>query len=61
MSQEKPSGLPPLPPDAPGKPTQDRYRKKQGIVIVCEDETDQRAVYEGLQAMRRGKVKVVNT
>lgn len=61
MVERKDPVLPPLPQGAPGKPAQERYRKKQGVIIVCEDETDQRAVYEGLMAMQRGKVKVVNT
>lgn len=61
MTDRKAPALPALPDGAPGKPPQDRYRKRQGVIVVCEDEADQKAIYEGLQAMRRGKVKVVNT
>jgi len=61
MTDQKEPPLPPLPAGAPGKPPEDRYRKRQGIIIICDSETEQQAVYEGLQALRRGKVKVVNT
>lgn len=53
--------LPPLAPDAPKRPKGSRYRQQHGVVIVCEDEAGQRAVYEGLAAIGRGKLKVVST
>lgn len=60
MAREK-SDLPPLPPGAPGRPPTPRYREQHGVVIVCEDEAGQKAVYEGLAALGRGKLKVVST
>lgn len=51
----------PLPPPvdgAPGIPKTERYREQYGVIVICADETDQRAVYERLTADRL-KCKVV--
>lgn len=42
--------LPDLPPDAPGRPSRDRYREQYGVVVICADEADQQRVYDDLKA-----------
>ncbi|MCA1944967.1 MAG: hypothetical protein LDL30_06740 [Desulfovibrio sp.] len=53
-------GLPPLPPDAPGRPKGTRYREQFGVIVLCRDEAEHRAVYEALTAQGYA-CKVVRT
>ena len=55
------AGLPPLPQNAPGKPSGPRYREQYGVVIVCPDEETQRAIYAALEALPDCRIKVVVT
>jgi hypothetical protein len=52
--------LPPLPPKAPGR---NRYRHlpQQGVILICEDQKAQSALYEALTAIKNCKIKVVVT
>ena len=52
---------PDLPAGSPGRPERSRYLEQYGVVIVCPDETAQRAVYEGLRALPGCKLRVVVT
>ena len=52
--------LPPLPPGAPGRPENSRYREQYGIIVICRDEADQKRAYEWLRRFRR-PVRVVTT
>lgn len=53
--------LPPLPANAPGRPTTPRYREQYGVVLVCASEDEQAKLYEALEALRTCKIKVVVT
>ena len=52
--------LPPLPPGAPRRPKQNRYRKQYGVIVICRDEADQKRAYDWLRRFRR-PVRVVVT
>lgn len=52
--------LPPLPAKAPGR-NRYRHRHRQGVILVCEDETAQTLLYDALTAIRTCKIKVVVT
>ncbi len=52
---------PPLPANAPGRPTNPRYREQYGVVLVCAGEDEQAKLYEALEALRTCKIKVVVT
>ena len=53
--------LPPLPAKAPGIPADNRYKEQYGVIVVCSDQTVQKAVYEGLKAISAATLKVVST
>jgi hypothetical protein len=53
--------LPPVRRGAPGRPATPRYKEQYGVVVVCGGEEDQRAVYAGLLALGRARLKVVCT
>ena len=55
----KKAKLPPLAPGAPGN-NGFRYKEQFGVIVVCKDEKEQRAVYESLCGKHK-KVKVVRT
>lgn len=61
MAKAKKPNLPPLPENSTGIPPDSRYREQYGVVLVCPDEADQKAVYDGLKAISGCKVKVVTT
>ena len=47
-------------PGSPERPKPDRYREQYGVIVICEDETHQREVFETLK--RYGwKLRVVMT
>ena len=52
--------LPPLPPGAPGRPPNERYREQYGVIVICDSEEHQKRVYDALSA-RHPKIKVVRT
>lgn len=56
----KPKELPPLPENAPGKPDKDPYKRQFGVIVLCEDVSVQKTVFEGLKAIG-AKLKVVST
>lgn len=52
--------LPRLKPDAP-KRKPDAYRSQHAVLVVCDGEAEQRAVYEGLKTLAGVKLRVVAT
>ena len=52
--------LPPLPPGAPGRPKNNRYREQYGVIVICRDEADQKRAYDWLRRFRR-PIRVVTT
>lgn len=61
MTKNKAEKLPPLKPGTPGIPDRARYREQYGVIVICPDETAQKQVFEGLQAIAGTKLKVVVT
>lgn len=57
----KPKPPPKLPPGAPGRPSVGRYREQYGVILICENEKHQVAVFEGIRALMGVKMKVVVT
>ncbi len=58
LSQTLP--LPDLPEGAPGRPAKPRWRPRWGVIALCDDEADQKALYEELLPKGR-KLKLVRT
>lgn len=54
-----PDDLPPLPPNAPGRPAKTIHHDRYGVILVCPDEETQRAIYEALVSLKLMKIKVV--
>lgn len=52
---------PQLPADAPGRPDRERYREQYGVIVICADAAAQRRVFEGLQAIGAGRLRLVTT
>lgn len=50
--------LPPLPPGAPGRPAEDRYKEQYGVIVLCQHEKEQREVFDALTALSREPLKV---
>ena len=47
-------------PGSPERPEPDRYREQYGVIVICENERHQRAVYEDLRP-RGWRLRVVVT
>lgn len=50
MAAKRRPKLPPLLPDAPGRPKDDRYRQQFGVIVICTGEAEQRRLYERFKA-----------
>lgn len=48
MKTSAQTGLPPLPEGAPGRPPNDRYRERYGLILVVPDEAAQMELYARL-------------
>lgn len=58
LSQTLP--LPALPEGAPGRPKRPVWKPQWGVIALCRDEADQKALYEELRPGGR-KLKLVRT
>jgi len=53
--------LPPLPAGTAGPPVGNRYKEQFGVIVICPDETTQRAIFDALVGLRGCDLRVVTT
>ncbi len=49
--------LPPLPPEAPGKPKDERYKEQYGVIVICQDAGHQERIYNALRDLSEHPLK----